>query len=724
MLCVAIFRSLSCARLRLRAAGFAFMLVALALALPSAAQAPESCASPTLQASFQASGAYSVHLLATNLLLRGQTPQPGRLVRREAADALGTYCALELHQSGETDSIRVYSKAPVITFTVRAERTMSAPLDFPVLSGFSPSLYRMGHRVQPFAGYQFGVLGEQGPWVLFDQPLHTLVLSPADHFFVTRMQMEQQTLRSGLVASIGTLPTGFRHTTVLVADTGIHAALRDWGGAMQAWAARPKVANDADPLLRSLSYWTDNGATYYYKFDPQLGYTGTLLAIAAKYRADGIPPGLMQLDSWFYPKGPQKDWRIFNWKNGAGGAYLYEPDKRLFPDGMGAFARQLQLPLAVHGRWIDASSPYRSEYKISGNVVIDPRYWEATAKWMAAAHVVVYEQDWLGSFAQAAQNLTDPEQFHDQMARAMRAHGITMQYCMGAPADYMQGTRYSNLTTIRTSDDRFERKKWDSFLYDSQMAYALGIWPWTDVFMSAELPNLVLSTLSSGPVGVGDGLGTINAPNLKRAARADGVLVKPDAGIRPLDRVYLSDARRLSDARQEAAPMIAVARSRQPAARVSYVFAYPRGTETAATFTPAELGSTGISYVYDWRNGTGETVTSGSTAAIPLRDGWGYAVVTPVLRNGLALIGDPQMIVTAGRQRLTARLEPNGALRIRLLFAPGETQQELLVYAAAPPKVTSISGRLAASHYDDAEHLLHLTLTAGADGVGAVRLLP
>ncbi len=680
--------------------------------------AAQSCTGAAVEAGFTSDGAYTVRVTATKSVLRGQTREAGRVVRREAADALGRYCALELHRPGEQDTIRVYGNAPVVTFTVSAVRAMQAPLDFPVLSGFSSGLYRMGHRVQPFAGYQFGFLGEQGPWVLFDAQRHALVLSPTDHFFITRMEMREETLDSGLVASIGTLPTGFRHTTVLVAGTGIHATLRAWGEAMQAWSARPRVANDGDPLLRSLSYWTDNGATYYYKYDAKLGYTGTLLAMAAKYRADGVAPGLMQLDSWFYPKGPQKDWRIFNWKNGAGGAYLYEPDKRLFPDGMGAFAEQVKLPLAVHGRWIDASSPYRSEYKMSGNVIIDPRYWEATAKWMVAAHVVVYEQDWLGSFAQAEQNLTDPEKFHDEMARAMSARGITMQYCMGAPADYMQGARYANLTTIRTSDDRFERKKWDSFLYDSQMAYALGIWPWTDVFMSAETPNLVLSTLSSGPVGVGDALDAIDAENLKRAARSDGVLVKPDGGIRPLDRVYLSDAR------NEAAPMIAVAESGQQAGRVSYVFAYPRGAQTEATFTPAELGYAGEVYLYDWRSGAGTAVASDGRAELALRDGWGYAVVAPVLRGGLALIGDPQMIATAGKRRLSARVEAGGTLAVQLLFTRGETKQELLVYAATNPKATATAGRVVDSHYDATQHLLHLTLAAGAGGVAGVRIQP
>ncbi len=727
--------------------------VLVSLATPVVLRA-DTCSSPSFQATFAASGAYSLRLIPSGILVQGQTDSSGSLPtqsiqRTQGSDALDHYCELSLHSPVEVDSIRVYVHSPTVTFTVRTLRTTTTPLHFPTLDGFPSTLHRLGHRVQPFGGFQFHFLGSQGPWLLFDNHTNALVLSPADHFFISNMQMPDRTLRSSLLDSIHSLPAGFSHTTVLVSGSGIHATLAAWGHSMQSWVHRPPVANNADPLLRSLSYWTDNGANYYYKFDPSLGYTGTLLAVADTFRQSGPRLGLMQIDSWFYPKGPQKDWRVFNWKNGAGGAYLYQPDPRLFPGGMAAFARQLNLPLAVHGRWIDQSSPYRSMYRISGNVPIDSRYWQATAAWMQADHVAVYEQDWLGSFAQAAPDLTSPQLFHDLMAQAMRQHGITMQYCMPAPADYLQGTRYSNLTTIRTSDDRFEPKKWDSFLYDSQIAYALGIWPWTDVFMSNELPNLILATLSSGPVGVGDDLQHIDAANLLRAARADGVLVKPDHGIRPLDRVYLADSLADSPAdsqsnAQSTAPaanhpaMLALADSRQPAARIAYLFAYPRtaaqpaasatateASETASTrFTPAELGYTHPVFVYDWRTATGQTVAANSTAEIAFHDGWGYVVVSPILAHRFALIGDPQMIATAGKQRLSATSDASGSLHLQLRFAPGETTQTLLLYAAQPPHPHTVTGHLAQSHYDAATHLLQLTLDSPAHGSAEITLAP
>ena len=82
---------------------------------------------------------------------------------------------------------------------------------------------------------------------------------------------------------------------------------------------------------------------------------------------------------------------------------------------------------------------------------------------------------------------------------------------MALPCYFLQGSHYDNLTTIRTSGDRFNIKKWNNFLYTSRLASSMGIWPWADVYMSAETDNILLSTLSAGPVGIGDAIGADEA---------------------------------------------------------------------------------------------------------------------------------------------------------------------------------------------------------------------
>ncbi len=626
--------------------------------------------------------------------------------RHSGTDKLGAY--QELRFSYDRDglrqgSIRIYDHRPVLQFGMTMLTSGQNLGAFPDFSVQPNNLYHLGFQPKPFGTYRFGYLGPQGPWVFFDGNAHALVISPADHFFVSDMQADTSGFASGITQKVAKLPAGFTHATLFVVAMGVNEGFATWGQAMQRLANRTPPTDNADVLLRKLSYWTDRGAAYFYRFEPQMGYAGTLAAVEKKFVQFDLPLGSMQIDSWFYPKGRNADWHRTKWVNGAGGIYLYEADKDLFPKGLRAFSHEVGLPLITHSRWIDQSSPYRTQYKMSGNVIIDPRYWRKTAAWLHAAGVVTYEQDWLRSYAQAEVNLTDPEAFHDMMAHAMQREGLTMQYCMPAPADYMQGAHYNNLTTIRTSRDRFGRARWDEFLYDSRMARALGIWPWVDVFRSGEQANLVLATLSAGPVGVGDSLSELDTQDLLHAVRSDGVIVKPDVTIRPLDRMYVADA---SGAQQ---PMIASSWTTFGKTRITYVFTYARKGADPTAFQAADFGLTGPVYIYNWRTGGGVKLDAQDVYNLPLQGGWGYAIVTPVGPSGMALVGDTEQIATAGRRRI-GRFSDDGRLHISIRFAAGEKAQTISVYAPHEPHTSMVAGRLEKESYETTAKLLQLTV--------------
>jgi hypothetical protein len=433
-------------------------------------------------------------------------------------------------------TIRMYRDRPVVLFTVKYLEA-GKNRAFPVLTQYPGGLRHLTYDGQ-FGVYTFDQFGSDSPWIFFDSTANTFVLSPASHFLVANTGWgADKSIAAGIDPAIAELPKGFEQSTVLVWTKGIRNAFDAWGHAMTDLQGKVRPANDADTTLKYLGYWTDNGATYYYKFDPALGYAGTMLAVRDDFRRQGIPLGYLQLDSWFYPKGPKQDWQ-----DKSRGIYEYTADAALFPAGLRAFQQQLGLPMVTHARWIDEASPYHTEYQMSGNVLIDPRYWEKITSELSDAKVETYEQDWLDKNAEPALNLDDPEAYLDNMARACARHKMTMQYCMPLPRHYLQSSRYDNLTTMRVSGDRFERAKWDAFLYDSRLASALGVWPWCDVFMSSETPNLILATLSAGPVGVGDAIGSLDKANLMRVVRGDGVIVKPDRALVPTDATMLQDA--------------------------------------------------------------------------------------------------------------------------------------------------------------------------------------
>jgi hypothetical protein len=480
-----------------------------------------------------------------------------------------------------------------------------------------------------------------------------------------------------------------------------------------ALGGKQRPSNDANVVLAKLGYWTDNGARYYYKFDPQLGYAGTLLAIRDQFKKLGVPLGYMQLDSWWYPKGVNARW---NSLSGAlpDGEYTYRADKELFPNGLAAFQQSLGLPMVTHARWISTASPYRTQYKMSGNVVLDPAFWKSTSDYLAAADVVTYEQDWLDHNALPELNLQDPQSFLGNMSEAMRSKGITIQYCMPLPSHYMASTQYSNVQTIRTSVDRFDREKWDSFLYDSRLASAVGLWPWADVFFSNELPNLILSTLSAGPVGVGDALNETNARNLAAVVRTDGLIVKADSPLLPIDSMYMSDAM------NESAPMVAMSESAIGNQRAHYVFAYARsGSQESVTVPLSSLDISGPVFAYDWVTHRGELIPAGGSLRMKFADGWDYQVLSPVNRQGLALLGDTEKIVALGKQRITA-VEDHGTLTATIKFAHGEDVLTIAGYASHRPELKALQGKLNNTAYDPQTKIFRAQVAP--DGTGEANL--
>jgi hypothetical protein len=666
-----------------------------------------------LRATINADGTYELDFSAVDWHLVGRLPDaPESVQSTPGKDAIGRYDAVSAtYLSGaRTAEIRIYQALPIAIFRDVWNSVGPNQHAFPTFDNLPPGLMEFSYQRKTFGTYEFGALGPEGPWSLFDKLGNVMMLSPADNFLVSRMKVSPGgAAESGIAPAIQTLPAGFSHSTLLVFDKGMNRTFSVWGSALLALGGKQPPANDANVVLAKLGYWTDNGARYYYKFESQLGYAGTLLAVRDQFKKLGVPLGYMQLDSWWYPKGVNARW------DSAGSALLdgehtYRADKDLFPDGLAAFQKSLGLPMVTHARWISTASPYRTQFKMSGNVVLDPAFWKSTSDYLAAAGVVTYEQDWLDHNAQPELNLLDPQSFLENMSAAMGSEGITIQYCMPLPSHYMASTQYSNVQTIRISDDRFDRDKWDSFLYDSRLATAVGLWPWTDVFFSNELPNLILSALSGGPVGVGDALGETNAHNLSAAVRADGLIVKPDTPLLPVNSMYASDAL------NENAPMVAMSQSAFGNQGVRYVFAYARSeSQEGITIPLGDLEMRGPVFAYDWVTHNGKVLPDGGNIQMKFTGGWDYQILSPVNREGLALLGDTDKIVPLGKQSIAA-LEDHGAQTATIRFAHGEDVLTISGYASHPPELKALQGKLNSTAYDPQTKIFRAQVEpAGAD---------
>ena len=165
---------------------------------------------------------------------------------------------------------------------------------------------------------------------------------------------------------------------------------------------------------------------------------------------------------------------------------------------------------------------------------------------------ITYEQDWMVESFLGVRGLRAAagraRAWQEQLDRAAAAHGLTLQWCMSTPADFLQTLTLRRLTSIRTSGDYrylFDNGlNWVWFLHTNALARALGLNAFKDVFLSdraaepyAEIEAL-LAALSTGPVGIGDRIGRADRALVLRTCREDGMLVKPDAPLAALDDCF------------------------------------------------------------------------------------------------------------------------------------------------------------------------------------------
>lgn len=637
-------------------------------------------------------GSYSINSKRFNWQFKGSighTMDSAKLL--SGKDAIGDYWMIRfrwMDKIAYKASIRWYKRKPVVLFTLTVPKGAKGhpPVAFPDFTKVPAALYPFSYHNRIFPLAQIAAENTSSPWMFFNEKLHACVISPASDFIVSLMSGNgTDRIASGLNPEVQELPEGFTHSTIFVVGRNIQTAWNRWGDALRNMYQRKRPAPDADPVLRYFGFWTDNGGDYYYKYDTTLGYAGTLLAVRDHYKKEGIPLGYMQLDSWWYQKTRNnvygiegadkkaKEYPAGRW-NLSGGLWKYEADPQLFPKGLKAFRQELGLPLITHNRWIDSASPYHKQYKISGISAIDSGYWKEVMGYLHDAGVTGYEQDWMNyAYTNNPEMISDiriGNAFTDQMAKAAKENGISLQYCMGLPRYFMQGLKYNNLTTIRTAGDRFKPDRWFNFIFTSQLAYEMGIWPWSDVFRSGERGNMIVSVLSAGPVGTGDSIGHENKTNIFLACRKDGVLVKPDLPLLPMDRDYLHLAQKRK------LPVLAHTYTQHGDIRTSYVFAFMEDStrEHNYNFSPSELGYSGKVALFDpftqhIHLQKAETLYKG---VLP-EDRYQLLEIAPVdSASGIAFFGDAGKIAATGKKRIPQLKTVTGGIQFEAIFEEGE----------------------------------------------------
>lgn len=583
-------------------------------------------------------------------------------------------------------------------------------------------------RMTPFLPPLRRAAPTHGPILLLADDGDVLVFSPLDHFFVSVVDFVDGALRYGLAGEVDAAPADFEHRFVLVEGHGVNATVQRWGELLREGrgpGGTTKQGPDryADTGLSYLGYWTDNGAYYYYNTEEGMNEAETLLAVKADADAHEIPFGYFQIDSWWY------------FKDGTAGLFppaglvRWEPRPEVFPEGLEAFQQALGLPLVAHNRWFDSVNDYLDEYEfvIEGDMAL-PTGQGVFDRFMADAKrwgVFTYEQDWLVTqywgLSYLRSHVDHAADWMGHMDAAAAGQGLTMQLCMPGAAHLMDSVFRQTPTTTRTSTDYkanlSKETYWPAYTTINLLASALRLWPFKDVFLSSEVhgeAEALLSALGAGMVGVGDGIGQLRRDIILRTCRADGLLLKPDRPVTPIDAMFLEHTRPWITAtesrRAELGPTTYLAAfhlaSAHPQrttwdrtwAAISYdgedigaLFVYPEQVTDRDVDLRADLGlSTDRRWVaWDWRSGTASAVPADGRFTLPDFPGnydFAYVVLAPVQSNGLALIGEPTKYVTLADRRFTAVSVVADGFDLTLAGAPGE-EVPLLAFDATADRL-------------------------------------
>ncbi len=624
----------------------------------------------------------------------------GEIRKEKGNDKIGAYEEIVFVWNTDgpmSGGIRLYTKKPLVLFSyICEEQRQTVPPPFPNFRIFPEQLYGFSYHARRDAPHRFSLENNGTPWLLFDEQLNAVIISPADNFMVAEMKGNiKSTLGSGLIETITSIPPGFTHKTLMTIGHGINHTWDMWGQALTDLHGKKLPENDANLALRCLGYWNSAPAPYWYNYDMDKGYGETLAAVIENHRATGIPTRYLQLDSWWYQKSleemngkyhrenlPRETWNCF------GGFTTYRAHPSLFPDGLEAFHKKIGLPLVTHSRWMSPYSDYHKQYETSGLGMIDIRFWEETAEYLKRSGVVLYEQDWpdkvYNESPEMHKSIRLAADYMDNMAKGMEKYGMPVEYFAALPRQFLNASRLSNVIMIRSNQDRFEREKWTDALYSSRLIRSVGAWPHGDNFFSSERDNLWLQTLFGGTIGPVDALGEGDKSNLLRSVRSDGVIVKPDIPIVPADNCYIADASGDSES-----PMYAWTYTKHGELRTVYVFVYARHPKEESRdiwLDPASFGYEGDVWVYDCNKGHGEHLSAGNVFQDQIdHNATRIYQIAPVARSGICFLGDPDKFVSTGKKRITSIKDDPGRLTVTIAFAENERKVKVHGYAKASP---------------------------------------
>lgn len=132
---------------------------------------------------------------------------------------------------------------------------------------------------------------------------------------------------------------------------------------------------------------------------------------------------------------------------------------------------------------------------------------------------------------------------------------------------------------------------------------------------------------------------------------------------------------------------------------------------------------TGELVAYDFFGATAKLVSANDQVAVPQHDGFGYLILVPLGKSGMALLGDADQFVSLSRQRVSS-LSDAGRIETTVIFANEESERKLFGYSPISPAVSAQSGQASLSAYGQDTRLFQITVRPDRNGVARVIIGP
>ncbi|MHA1784505.1 MAG: hypothetical protein ACTSVE_04865 [Candidatus Helarchaeota archaeon] len=592
---------------------------------------------------------------------------------------------------------------------------------FPCFENKSPNKRILTYKNAIFFPPSRKIDSNMAPVAFFDDECNTFLLCSMNNFLVSYIHQNKKTreISGSLNGELKEIPANYSQRFILYFNKGINESFEKMGNLLLKFHDSKRKSPYDCPTLKYLGYWTDNGAYYYYRTEKGLNYEETILKLNEYFDQEQIPIKYIQLDSWWYKKAAGVIFRALFFLP-VNGCYLWEPREKIFSKGMKALQERVKKPFCCHARWFASTSPYVKQYdfEINDNLIKwglpdSQEFWNDLMTEAKSWNLQTYEQDWMNNqykaFKTCRNNVSRARRWLYHMASAAQKQGITIQYCMANPGMILHSIEFPSVTHARTSNDYNSRlpKKfyYPCFTQANIFIKMVGIWPSKDNFFSTTGPSLfyrekypvletLLSCLSGGVVGPADKIGFLNKELLMKTCRSDGVLLKPDRPLTPIDLMFVPNRKYYLNSTE----------SVKNSLKWEYILVmniWPRRVKDKS-FTLRDFGIENERVLYDFHNKILRKINIDEPIVQYLKKNQhAYYIAAPIFENKISFIGNPEKFITCSNLQFPMVIYENGQLIIKINELK-EHEISLLFYTKTKPGKLDIEGaNILTEHYNE-----------------------